>query len=274
VTALGAGRVFISHSADDAAVASEICGAIEARGIPCWIAPRNVRAGDDFLESIQAAIESAPAFVLVLSRASSLSPFVLSETQVAFDYKRPIFPVRIEKVDPSGSLRMLLSRWHRVDAIGPGREIGIRRLAEAVSRRVAAGSGARDTRAPTRPAAESQAGAAGKRRNWPGLAAVAASGAAILLLIVGLATADGPTDAGATGAAPPNGSVDSAGVPTRPPPARVDQEAIDIARNDQIQNAITDAVENVQENVLSALQNEILLPPEPVGSDLPAVNGM
>lgn len=142
----GSGRVFISHSANDAAIASDICSAIEARGIPCWIAPRNVRAGDDFLESIQGAIESAPAFVLVLSRASSESPFVLSETQVAFDCKRPIFPVRVEKVDPGGSLRMLLSRWHRVDAIGAGRESGIRRLAEAVSRRVGGGGGARDHR--------------------------------------------------------------------------------------------------------------------------------
>jgi len=153
VTELRGGRVFISHSADDAGVASEVCSAIEKRGIACWIAPRDIRAGDDFLESIQGAIESATAFVLVLSRSSAESPFVLSETEVAFSYKRPIFPLRIEKVDPGGSLKMLLSRWHRVDAIGPGREAGLKRLADAVARRVSGGAGAREARRPAAPAA-------------------------------------------------------------------------------------------------------------------------
>ncbi|MDB5693081.1 MAG: putative transrane sensor protein [Alphaproteobacteria bacterium] len=162
----GGGGVFISHSADDAAVASEICEKIERRGIPCWIAPRDVRLGDDFLESIRAAIEAAPAFVLLLSRASTESSFVLSETEVAFSYKRPIFPVRIEKVETLGSLKILLSRWHRVDAIGAGRESGIRRLADAVARRVAAGSGGREARPTGRRTAAIPGGQATSRWNW------------------------------------------------------------------------------------------------------------
>lgn len=267
MTALGGGRVFISHSADDAAVASDICSAIEARGIACWIAPRNVRAGDDFLESIQAAIESAPAFVLVLSRASSVSPFVLSETQVAFDYKRPIFPVRIEKVDPVGSLRMLLSRWHRVDAIGPGRETGIRRLAEAVSRRVASGSGARDPRGSSRVVAEG----GGPRRNWPAIAAISASGAAVLLLVIALATAGGP-DA-TENSAVPNLTVEASGA-ARPPAARYDEHAIAIEVDDYIRNVAGDEGANAALNVVSDYQNDTFLMPPPVDSTLPAVNGM
>lgn len=271
MTALGGGRVFISHSADDAAVASDICAAIEARGIACWIAPRNVRAGDDFLESIQAAIESAPAFVLVLSRASSVSPFVLSETQVAFDYKRPIFPVRIDKVDPGGSLRMLLSRWHRVDAIGPGRESGIRRLAEAVSRRVASGSGARDTRG-SRPAGAE--GAVAGRRNWPAIAAIAASAAAILLLVIALATAEGPAGPDTPAQAAPNGSAEASDVAVRPPPARYDEGAILKEWDDHINAQIDQGIADVQANVLMDLQNQLLPPEPPPGSNLPSVNGM
>lgn len=271
MTALGAGRVFISHSADDAAIASDICAAIEARGIACWIAPRNVRAGDDFLESIQAAIESAPAFVLVLSRASSVSPFVLSETQVAFDYKRPIFPVRIEKVDPSGSLRMLLSRWHRVDAIGPGRESGIRRLAEAVARRVAAGSGARDTKGSRAAVAEG----AGRRRNWPAIAAIAASAAAILLLVIALATAGGPAETDARPGS--NGTVDALNVDPPPPAARVDEEAIAAEQNQALQNAMDDVRNDVTNNVLSDLNNNFLLiplPPQPADAGLANATGL
>lgn len=272
MTALGGGRVFISHSADDAAIASDICAAIEARGIACWIAPRNVRAGDDFLESIQAAIESAPAFVLVLSRASSVSPFVLSETQVAFDYKRPIFPVRIEKVDPGGSLRMLLSRWHRVDAIGPGRESGIRRLAEAVSRRVASGSGARDTRGSRAAVAE---GAVAGRRNWPAIAAIAASAAAILLLVIALATAGGPAETDPRSEA--NMTVDAVNAEAPPPSARLDEEAIAAERNQAFRNAIDDVRNEVANNVLSDLNNSYLmipLPPPPADPGLVNATGM
>lgn len=270
MTALGSGRVFISHSADDAAIASQICAAIEARGIRCWIAPRNVRAGDDFLESIQAAIESAPAFVLVLSRASSVSPFVLSETQVAFDYKRPIFPVRIEKVDPRGSLRMLLSRWHRVDAIGPGRQSGIARLAEAVSRRVAAGTGARDTRGSGHGAGDGEGIDRGRRRNWPALVAIAASAAAILLLVLALATAGGP--AGTDSPAPPasNGAAETLEVAAGPAPARIDQDAV----TGGIVKDIEDIAASAATNVLTNFQNETMQIPDPVYTNLADMNGM
>lgn len=146
----GGGRVFISHSADDEAIANEICAAIEARGVRCWIAPRDIRVGDDFLASIRAAVDAASAFVLVLSRTSIESPYVFSETEAAFSAKRPIFPIRIERVTPDHSMKLLISRYHRVDAIGAGREAGIRRLAEAVARRVAAGIGGREV-GPRRP---------------------------------------------------------------------------------------------------------------------------
>jgi hypothetical protein len=201
------GRVFISHSADDAAVAAQICAAIEQRGIACWIAPRNIRAGDDFLESIQRAIESATAFVIVLSGASAESPFVLSETEVAFSYKRPIFPVRIEPVEPGRSLKLLLSRWHRVDAIGSGRDAGLRRLADAVARRVSAGAGSREVYQP-RPAQKEaveprtpdwRALLAGPlwfvQQRYPG--ATAAACCALLALGVAGAALDGPGGAGA-----------------------------------------------------------------------------
>ncbi len=269
MSALGSGRVFISHSADDAAIASEICAAIEARGIPCWIAPRNVRAGDDFLESIQAAIESAPAFVLVLSRSSSVSPFVLSETQVAFDYKRPIFPIRTEKVDPRGSLRMLLSRWHRVDAIGPGRESGIRRLAEAVSRRVAAGSGARDTGGSGQGAGDGEGIVPGRRRNWPALAAIAASAAAILLLLLALATAGGPEATDST-APVSNGAAESPDVAAGPAPARIDREAVAV----EIEKSIEDMAADAAANAVTNLQNQTMPVPDPAYANYAVTNGM
>jgi len=37
--------LFVSHVAEDRSAALEIVDELERRGIPCWIAPRDVRAG-------------------------------------------------------------------------------------------------------------------------------------------------------------------------------------------------------------------------------------
>jgi len=37
--------VFISHATDDQATATEVCALLEARGIACWIAPRDEATG-------------------------------------------------------------------------------------------------------------------------------------------------------------------------------------------------------------------------------------
>lgn len=36
--------VFISHASDDSSAAESVCVALEAAGIHCWIAPRDVRS--------------------------------------------------------------------------------------------------------------------------------------------------------------------------------------------------------------------------------------
>jgi TIR domain-containing protein len=37
--------VFVSHATEDETTASEVCALLEARGVQCWIAPRDVAAG-------------------------------------------------------------------------------------------------------------------------------------------------------------------------------------------------------------------------------------
>ena len=59
--------VFLSYASTDRPAADAICAALEARGIRCWIAPRDVPAGADWGEAILTAIGRAHAMVLVLS---------------------------------------------------------------------------------------------------------------------------------------------------------------------------------------------------------------
>jgi hypothetical protein len=65
--------VFISYASQDAAVAAALVEALERHDIPCWIAPRDVKAGALYADAIVRAISGARAFVLVLSKNASAS---------------------------------------------------------------------------------------------------------------------------------------------------------------------------------------------------------
>ena len=74
---------FISYSSEDKAVAFGACKALEAGGVTCWIAPRDVMAGRPYSGQLSEAIRRARAFVLVLSRKSDQSRQVLKEVERA-----------------------------------------------------------------------------------------------------------------------------------------------------------------------------------------------
>jgi hypothetical protein len=52
-------RVFISYASHDAAVAQNVCAALETAGFPCWIAPRNVMPGTMYADGIVHAIDES-----------------------------------------------------------------------------------------------------------------------------------------------------------------------------------------------------------------------
>ena len=49
--------VFISYSTDDSVSAEQIRDGLEASGIPCWMAPRDIAPGEDYAEQIISAID-------------------------------------------------------------------------------------------------------------------------------------------------------------------------------------------------------------------------
>ena len=66
--------VFISYSSKDKPTADATCAALEAKGLRCWIAPRDIVPGADWGESIIDGIAASKAFVLLLSANANLSP--------------------------------------------------------------------------------------------------------------------------------------------------------------------------------------------------------
>ena len=108
---------FISYATEaDRETALRIVEHLEASGLKCWIAPRNVRAGKQYAEEIVRGIRTSQGFILVLSQASNGSKFVRREVEQADRRDKPIYAFRIEAVEPSDALQLFLSEIHWIDA--------------------------------------------------------------------------------------------------------------------------------------------------------------
>ena len=111
---------FISHAKTDQKKVQEIVSALEQRGFKCWVAPRDVRPGHSYGDEIIRGIERSRCFILALSKASNESPFVAREVERAISKRKPIFPLRIEDVEPSSSLELFISSTQWIDAFAGG----------------------------------------------------------------------------------------------------------------------------------------------------------
>ncbi len=127
---------FISYASPDKTVADAICGRLEAAGIRCWIAPRDVTPGVPWAESIMGAIDGAKVMILVFSSNANKSPQVPREVERAVGRELPIIPFRIEDVKPAGSLDYYIKSVHWLDALNPPLERHIDSLAATVRKLV------------------------------------------------------------------------------------------------------------------------------------------
>ena len=112
-------QVFISHSSEDRSTAEEICRYLEAAGIECWIAPRNIPAGSDWTQGIMHGLQECPVFVLVFTRGANQSKHVRREVGAAFELGHQVIPVRTEEMVPSAELSYFLNSVQWFDAIQP-----------------------------------------------------------------------------------------------------------------------------------------------------------
>ena len=124
--------VFISYAAEDKPTADAACATLEARGIRCWISPRDVLAGKDYAEVIVDAIGESALMVLVFSSHANDSPHIRREAERAVSKGKPIIPLRIEDVQPSRAMEYFLSTPHWLDALTPPLEQHLEHLAETV----------------------------------------------------------------------------------------------------------------------------------------------
>jgi hypothetical protein len=127
--------VFICYSSRDKPVADAVCAVLEAEGVRCWIAPRDILPGVDWGESIIDAINEAQAMVLIFSsNANAAQSQIKREVERAVNKGMPVIPFRIENVMPTKSLEYFLSTPHWLDAFTPPLDEHVRQLADSIKR--------------------------------------------------------------------------------------------------------------------------------------------
>ena len=124
--------VFISHSARDKPFADAVCAKLESRGMRCWIAPRDIRAGMEWGAAILEAIGCARVMLLLFSSHANASPQIRREVERAVNRELVIVPVRVEDVKPTGNLEYFLGTPHWLDAITQPFEQHLDHIADSV----------------------------------------------------------------------------------------------------------------------------------------------
>jgi hypothetical protein len=124
-------HIFICFSSKDDAVARAVVQFLEAQGLKCWISLRDILPGQNYQEIIVLALEQAKSIVFLFSMSSNASAEIKKELSLAERFKKPLFPLRLSPITPTGALRYELATRQWID-IFPDREQALRKLVETL----------------------------------------------------------------------------------------------------------------------------------------------
>ena len=108
--------VFISHAHKDQGIADEICRKLESAKVRCWIAERDLSAGEDRTVATRTAIETSRLMVLVLSENANAARHIEREIAHAFYTRRSILPLRLTRTLPKRDFLFYLGNVRWIDA--------------------------------------------------------------------------------------------------------------------------------------------------------------
>ncbi|MBQ6897055.1 MAG: TIR domain-containing protein [Oscillospiraceae bacterium] len=130
-------EVFISyHTSSCAEKVKQIVSALEASGISCWYAPRDVEG--KYASSIVKAINECKVFLIILNEGANMSEHVMNEIECAFSrFSRhediTLLPFRVDKFDMNMDIMYYLSRIHIMDGGIPPEVLKIKELINRIS---------------------------------------------------------------------------------------------------------------------------------------------
>jgi TolB-like protein/Flp pilus assembly protein TadD len=125
-------RVFVSYASQDAEMAGKVCSTLEAAGLRCWMAPRDLKPGAQYADAIVRAINEVRSVVLVLSAGAMASPHVGREVERAASKHKQLIAFRIDSAALIPALEYFLSESQWIDAAKLGMAAALAKLVEAV----------------------------------------------------------------------------------------------------------------------------------------------
>lgn len=127
-------EIFICHSYLDQKAARAICAGLEAAGLRCWIAPRDITAGVSWAATITEGIETSKVALILLSSSSNASAQVHHEVHLADCKGLHLLPLRLRNLKPSPALEYYVGDQHWFDAFPAPVEKHIPRLIEHIKK--------------------------------------------------------------------------------------------------------------------------------------------
>jgi hypothetical protein len=119
-------------------MAQKVCSALEAAGIACWIAPRNIVPGTIYADGIVHAIDESAILVLILSAQAIASAHVGREIERAVSRRHPIVALRIDAAPLTAAFEYFLNQSQWIE--GDGSDAAIAQLVSAVGQHLSAGA--------------------------------------------------------------------------------------------------------------------------------------
>jgi hypothetical protein len=111
-------QIFISFADEDRAMVDHMVGTLESDGTRCFVAYRDITAGDSWPGAIEHAIVESCLILVVVSRASVVSPYVLSEVAIAYSERIKFLPIHVDDAALSPDLKFFLINAHRLHVAG------------------------------------------------------------------------------------------------------------------------------------------------------------
>jgi hypothetical protein len=112
-------EVFISYAEEDKTAADAVVKRLEAAGAQCWIAPRDIPPGAEWVTSIMKGIGAARIMVLIYSKHANHSGYIEREVGRAVEKKTYLIPLRLDKTPPTEKLEFFISAYQWLDAFPP-----------------------------------------------------------------------------------------------------------------------------------------------------------
>lgn len=125
--------VFISYAHEDLQIATDICDALEDKGISCFYAPRDIEYGEYWAKELVEALKIVSVLVLVYSEKCNISKHITRELCLAVQAGLIIIPFKVEDADPQGELLYWINNTHWLSALPSPYTGHIQKLVNAVS---------------------------------------------------------------------------------------------------------------------------------------------